>query len=98
MIRDYVDKYQYYLIYNDTVTLVIKDNKKKKANKKLFFEKFIKVYGYYDFFLIDSSGEIFYSVAKEADYKTNVLTGPYNDSGLASLFKEVTKKTVIWHL
>lgn len=57
-----------------------------------YFEKFIKVYGYYDFFLIDSSGEIFYSVAKEADYKTNVLTGPYNDSGLASLFKEVTKK------
>lgn len=56
-----------------------------------YFEKFINVYGYYDFFLIDSSGDVFYSAAKEADYQTNLLTGPYNDSGLASLFKQVTK-------
>ena len=56
-----------------------------------YFEQFIKVYGYYDFFLIDSSGEIFYTVTKEADYQTNALTGRYSNSGLSTLFKQVTK-------
>ena len=56
-----------------------------------YFEEFIKIYGYYDFFLIDSSGEVFYSVTKESDYQTNALTGRYSNSGLSTLFKQVTK-------
>lgn len=56
-----------------------------------YFEKFIRVYGYYDFFLIDSNGEIFYTVTKEADYQTNSLTGRFSNSGLSTLFKQVTR-------
>lgn len=48
-----------------------------------YFEKFIQAYGYYDFFLINQSGEIFYTVTKEADYQTNLISGQYNNSGLA---------------
>jgi methyl-accepting chemotaxis protein len=54
-----------------------------------YFEKFIQAYGYYDFFLINQSGEIFYTVTKEADYQTNLISGQYNNSGLAQLFKQV---------
>jgi len=54
-----------------------------------FFKKFIKAYGYYDLFLIDSSGDIFYTVTREADYQTNLITGLYNDSGLGKLFQRV---------
>jgi methyl-accepting chemotaxis protein len=54
-----------------------------------FFEKFISSYGYYDFFLIDNTGNIFYTVTKEADYQTNLVNGQYNTSGLGALFKKV---------
>ena len=69
---------------SDSLTRTAHDN-------HAYFEQFIKVYGYYDFFLIDSNGEIFYTVTKEADYQTNSLTGRYSNSGLSTLFKQVTK-------
>lgn len=57
--------------------------------KHSYFKQFIDTYGYYDLFLIDPAGEVFYSVAKEADYKTNLNNGAYSRSGLGILYKEV---------
>ncbi|PKG80784.1 methyl-accepting chemotaxis protein [Colwellia sp. 75C3] len=54
-----------------------------------YFETFIKAYGYYDFFIIDNSGGIFYTVTKEADYQTNLVVGQYKDSNLGQLFRRV---------
>jgi methyl-accepting chemotaxis protein len=60
------------------------------ANRKHgYFEKFINTYGYYDLFLIDPNGDIFYSVAKELDYQTNLDNGAYSNSGLGRAYKEV---------
>ena len=39
--------------------------------------------------MIDDAGEIFYTLTKEADYQTNLITGKYNNSGLGKLFKKV---------
>ncbi|MCP4322218.1 MAG: methyl-accepting chemotaxis protein [Alteromonadales bacterium] len=58
-------------------------------NQNQYFDNFIKAYGYYDLFLIDDSGEIFYTITKEADYQTNLVTGKYKDTGLGNLFKKV---------
>lgn len=47
---------------------------------------------YYDIFLIDhNSGDIVYSVYKEADYATNLDTGPYRYTGLAKAFDAARK-------
>jgi len=54
-----------------------------------FWDEFNKVYGYYDLFLMDSSGYVFYSASKEADYQTNMLSGKYADSNLGLLVKKV---------
>ncbi|ARU59387.1 methyl-accepting chemotaxis protein [Oleiphilus messinensis] len=54
-----------------------------------FFTKYIKQYGYYDLFLIHPKGQVFYTVAREADYMTNLVEGPYRDSGLGRLFDKV---------
>jgi len=56
-----------------------------------YFKQFINSYGYYDLFLIDDKGEIFYTVTKEADYQTNLFTGPYQNSGLGELLAKVVK-------
>jgi len=42
--------------------------------------------GYYDVFLFDIAGNLVYSVFKEDDFATNMLTGQWRDSGLAAAF------------
>lgn len=54
-----------------------------------YFDNFIESYGYYDLFLINESGYVFYTTKKEADYQTNLITGIYSDSGLGELFRTV---------
>lgn len=43
---------------------------------------------YYDVFLFDTAGNLVYSVFKEEDYATNMLTGPWKDTGLAESFRQ----------
>ena len=56
-----------------------------------FFNRFIDEHGYYDFFIISPEGDVSYTVTKEADFNTNLITGPYKRSGLASLFNQVVQ-------
>ncbi|MEP0962143.1 MAG: methyl-accepting chemotaxis protein [Roseobacter sp.] len=52
------------------------------------FDRLQDEMGYYDVFLFDTEGNLVYSVFKENDYATNMLTGPWADSGLADAFNE----------
>lgn len=56
-----------------------------------YFAKYLDEYGYYDLFLIHTDGEIFYTVTKEADYKTNILSGTYSDSNFGKLIQQVAQ-------
>jgi len=57
------------------------------------FRELLEIFGYYDIFLIDASGEIVYSVYKEIDFGTNLLTGPFKDSGLADAVRSSLEST-----
>lgn len=50
-------------------------------------ELFVVERGYYDLFLIGPEGDVFYSVEKEADFGTNLNTGPWRETGLADVFR-----------
>ncbi|HEY9163229.1 MAG TPA: methyl-accepting chemotaxis protein [Magnetovibrio sp.] len=52
-----------------------------------WFRKIMEVRGYYDVFLVNEDGDVVYSVYKEADYATNLLTGKWKDSDLAKVFR-----------
>ncbi|MGM0646729.1 MAG: methyl-accepting chemotaxis protein, partial [Thermodesulfobacteriota bacterium] len=56
-----------------------------------FFAKYIQEYGYYDLFLVNARGDAFYTVAKEADYQTNLFNGEYADSNLGQLVQKVDR-------
>lgn len=56
-----------------------------------FFDKYVAQYGYYDLLLIRPNGNIFYTVKQESDYRTNILTGKYANTGLGHLVQEVLK-------
>ncbi len=50
--------------------------------------KFLKEFGYYDIFLVDpDTGHIVYTVFKEVDYTTSLLTGPYKNTNFAAAFQ-----------
>ena len=61
----------------------------KDDKGEYFFKKYTQMYGYYDLFLINSDGYAFYTVAQEADYQTNFITGKYANSGLGKLVQKV---------
>lgn len=53
---------------------------------------YLEKFGYYDIFLVDhETGHIVYSVFKEVDYATSLLTGPYKDTNFAQAFKAASE-------
>ncbi len=54
-----------------------------------FYAKYKEMYGYYDLFLINPDGFVFYTVTRESDYQTNMLNGRYSSSNLGKLVKQV---------
>jgi methyl-accepting chemotaxis protein len=54
-----------------------------------YFQSYIDAYGYYDLFLINENGYVYYTVGREADYHTNLVDGKYADSNLGELVRRV---------
>lgn len=48
-----------------------------------FYQQRHDVYGWYDVFLVDPKGNVVFSFAKEGDFATNLLSGPWKKTGLA---------------
>ncbi|WP_455757157.1 bifunctional diguanylate cyclase/phosphodiesterase [Sulfurimonas sp.] len=56
-----------------------------------YFEQFISDHNYNNIMLIGYKGDIFYSVKKEDDYLSNVLTGKYSNTHLSEAVQKVIK-------
>ena len=55
-----------------------------------YFKGLLEKCGYYDIFLIDpETGSIIYSAYKELDFGSNLINGPYANTNIAKLYKEV---------
>lgn len=52
-----------------------------------FFRQYLENFGYYDIYLVDSRGYIIYTVFKEIDFGTNLVTGPYRNTNIARAYK-----------
>jgi len=59
--------------------------------EQYFFNKHKDIYGYYDLFMINPDGYCFYTVLKEDDYQSNLVTGKYKNTNLGNLIQKVTK-------
>jgi len=55
----------------------------------LKYQRYLNKFSFYDIFLVEpTQGQVVYSVFKEIDYGTSLLTGPHKDSNLATAFKK----------
>jgi len=55
------------------------------------FTKTLNNFGLYDIFLVNTAGDVVYSVFKEKDYGTNLVDGVYADTGLGEAFQKASK-------
>ncbi len=66
--------------------------KEKTAPHEVFFQGYMKDYGYYDIFVISAqNGQVMYSAAKESDYGANLGHGSLKNSGLAEVWQNTMK-------
>ena len=54
--------------------------------------------GYYDVLLIANTGDVVYSVFKQDDFGSNLISGKYNKTTLAQGFREVQENTNLNHV
>ena len=47
---------------------------------------YLQKFRLYDIFLVDLQGTVVYTDFKEKDYATNLIKGPYQETGLAKVF------------
>ncbi len=52
-----------------------------------WLRQFLRERGYYDIFLFNPEGDLVYTVFKELDYATNVVSGQYADTDLGNAFR-----------
>ncbi len=69
----------------------VQENMSPQLQDQDFYAAYIQKYGYYDLLLIQPDGFVFYSVKREPDFESNLLTGPYKDSHLGKLVAQVLK-------
>lgn len=55
------------------------------------FRRLMNMRSFHDLFLISAAGDLVYSVSKEADFASNMLTGKWKDSHLAHVFRTISK-------
>ena len=59
-----------------------------------FYKKQMDLSGYYDFFLIQPDGEVFFSATQQSDFGTNMVNGKYAHTNLGKLVRQVLEKQV----
>ena len=60
-----------------------------------FFRQVVEANGFDDALLVDPDGNVVYSAYKGVDLGTNLLTGPYKDSGLETAFRGVLRSNTV---
>lgn len=54
-----------------------------------WLRRFLETRGYYDIFLVNEAGDIVYSVFKENDFATNLISGQWKNTDLGNVFRTV---------
>lgn len=102
--REITNYFQYHYIVDNPYRIGSKVGLVESEQDSTFYNRFHKVYhpilrnlktefDYYDLFLIDTESlNIVYSVAKETDFATNLVDGPYSESALGVLARKIKEQ------
>ncbi|SMF71882.1 methyl-accepting chemotaxis protein [Tistlia consotensis] len=57
------------------------------ALRHVWYRRLQQTRGYYDVFLFDTKGDLLYTVFKERDFATNLLSGKWRETGLGAVYR-----------
>ena len=57
-----------------------------------WLRRFLKTKEYYDIFIFNTQGDLIYTVFKEKDFATNLVSGKWKDTGLGNVFNMAMKR------
>ena len=81
-------------VYKQSGAVVVADlNPEQPLALHNSLQAFGKELGFYDVFVIAPDGLVIYSAAREADFQSNLINGPYANSNLAKVFQRSRAKT-----
>jgi methyl-accepting chemotaxis protein len=60
-----------------------------------WFRTFLRERDYYDIFLFDMDGNLVYTVFKELDYATNLVSGEYSDTDLGNAYRSARNSNTV---
>ena len=63
------------------------DYSRRHRRRDPYYQTVLERNSYYDIFLFDPEGNLLYTAMKEPDYATNIVSGEYKDTGLATAFQ-----------
>ena len=88
--QHYIDGNSYPLGQKDRLDAAKDGSEWSKVHARFhaYFRDLKDLRGFYDIFLFDAQGDLVYTVFKERDFGTNVMTGPYAQSGLGQVFRD----------
>ena len=62
-----------------------------------FFRDFARNLQYHDLYLVAPNGEVIFSMLRESDYRTNLLSGPYRETHLGRMFRRALDSRNLVH-
>lgn len=88
---DTLEKYKVKMEINSNDDFDVKSDHYKAIYDKYgtYMVNYNNIYGYYDLFVINTDGQVVFTVAKEADFGTNLSTGKYKNTHLATMWDKV---------
>ena len=74
---------------NNAVDITAAQTDYSRRHKRLhpFFTSLTERYDYADIYIVDTEGNLIYSVQKEIDFATNLFKGPWKDTGLSRAYQ-----------
>ncbi len=68
------------------------------AERQPGVDEFLEIHRYYDVFMTDERGNVVYSYFKEPDFATNLIDGPWSETGLAAVFRQAARASSKGHV
>jgi len=59
-----------------------------------WFKQILDTHDFYDIFLVSARGDIIYSVYKESDFATNLVTGNFRETELSKTFQKIEENPI----
>ncbi len=83
--------------FDQAFTFGVDSDQYKQVNSAYsdWLTQYEKEYGYYDLFLINTDGDIVYTVEREPDFATNLVSGRFSNQNIAALFHRAKNEVVL---